>query len=46
MQQQIEKREPVDFNWHENTPDDLKQTIKKMLIDLKKRRGHHVAIEI
>ena len=28
LHQQIKKRELLDFNWHENTPDDLKQTIK------------------
>ena len=43
---ELKKRELLDFNWHENTPDDLKQTIKQMLTGLKKRRGHQVAIEI
>ena len=46
IQQQIKKKELLDFNWHENTTDDLKQTIMKMLIDLEKRRCHHVALKI
>ena len=46
LHQQIKKRELLDFNWHENAPDDLKQTIKQILTGLKKRRGHQIATEI
>ena len=46
LYQQIKKRELLDFNWHENTPDDLKQTIKKILTEVKNKRGHRVAVKI
>ena len=38
LHQQIKKRDSLDFNWHENVSDDLKQTIKKMLTALKKKK--------
>ena len=46
IHKQIKKRELYQFEWHENTPDNLKETIIGIVKDLKQRRGHFVATEV
>ena len=46
IQKQIKKRELFQFECHENTPDNLKETIIGIVKDLNQRRGHFVATEV
>ena len=46
LNKQIKKRELYDFNWHENTPADLRKEIIDIIKGLMNRRGIYAATEV
>ena len=46
LNKQIKKRELFDFNWHKNTPEELRNQIMDIIKDLNNRKGIYVAEEV
>ena len=46
LHHQIKKRKLMEIEWHENTPQELKETIISIIKDLNKRKGYYVASEL